>query len=78
MPSLSFEETKELLRQQNEEFARVYEKHRILDEEVRVLEEQRFLTPEEEVKEKQLKKDKLRLKDKMAEMVKVYQESTHA
>lgn len=78
MPSVSFEEARELLRQQNEEFARIYEKHRTLDEEVRLLEERHLLTPEEEVREKQLKKDKLRLKDKMAEMIKVYQESTHA
>jgi uncharacterized protein YdcH (DUF465 family) len=73
MPSLSFEEAKEILKQENEDFARIYQKHRQLDAEVAVLEERRYLTPEEEVREKQLKKDKLRLKDKMAEMVKMYQ-----
>jgi hypothetical protein len=73
MPSLSFEEAKEILKQENEDFARIYQKHRQLDAEVTVLEERRYLTPEEEVREKQLKKDKLRLKDKMAEMVKMYQ-----
>jgi uncharacterized protein YdcH (DUF465 family) len=75
MPSLSFEETKEVLKQNNEEFARIYDKHRKLDEEVTLLEERRFLTPEEELREKQLKKDKLRLKDQMAEMIKMYQAS---
>jgi uncharacterized protein YdcH (DUF465 family) len=75
MPSLSFEETKEVLKQKNEEFARIYDKHRKLDEEVTLLEERRVLTPEEELREKQLKKDKLRLKDQMAEMIKMYQAS---
>ena len=75
MPSLSVEEVKEILKQQNEEFARIYQKHRKLDEEVTELEERRFLTPDEELREKQLKKDKLRLKDKMAEMIRVYQAS---
>ena len=73
MPSLSVEEVKEILKQKNEEFARIYQKHRKLDEEVTELEERRFLTPDEELREKQLKKDKLRLKDKMAEMIRVYQ-----
>jgi uncharacterized protein YdcH (DUF465 family) len=73
MPALSFEETKEVLKQENEEFARLYQKHRQLDKEVTILEERRYLTPEEEVREKRLKKDKLRLKDKMAEMIKMYQ-----
>lgn len=78
MPTLSFEKAKEILKQENEEFARIYQKHRQLDEEVRELEERRYLTPEEEIQEKQLKKDKLRLKDKMAEMIRVYQESKQA
>ena len=73
MPSLSVEEVKNVLKQENEEFARIYQKHRQLDEEVTALEERRYLTPDEELREKQLKKDKLRLKDKMAEMIRVYQ-----
>lgn len=76
MPSLTFEEAKEILKNENEEFARIYRKHRELDEQVVELEERRFLTPEEEILEKKIKKDKLRLKDKMAEMVRDYQ-STH-
>ncbi|MDY0092276.1 MAG: DUF465 domain-containing protein [Candidatus Vecturithrix sp.] len=73
MPSLTFEEAKEILKNENEEFARIYRKHRELDEQVVELEERRFLTPEEEILEKKIKKDKLRLKDKMAEMVRDYQ-----
>ena len=78
MPMLSFEETTEILKQENEEFAWIYQKHRELDEKVSELEDRRYLTPEEEIREKQLKKDKLRLKDKMAEMIRVYQESKQA
>ncbi len=73
MPSLSFEEARDVLKEKNEEFARIHEKHRKMDEEVELLEEQRYLTPEEEVREKKLKRDKLRLKDQMAEMIKMYQ-----
>ena len=75
MPPLSFEETKEILKRENDEFARIYRKHRELDEKVLVLEERRYLTPDEEIQEKKMKKDKLRLKDKMAEMIKEYQTS---
>lgn len=75
MPSVSVEEVKEILIKDNEEFARIYRKHRELDEKVAVLEELHHLTPEEEIQEKTLKKDKLRLKDQMADMIKEYQAS---
>ena len=75
MAVLSFDEAKEVLKQENEEFARIYRKHRELDEELLVLEGKKFLTPEEEIREKTIKKDKLRLKDEMAEMIRVYQAS---
>jgi uncharacterized protein YdcH (DUF465 family) len=75
MPSLSFEEAKEILKNENEEFARIYRKHRELDQKVLKLEERRYLTPDEEIQEKKMKKDKLWLKDKMAELIKEYQAS---
>ena len=75
MSSLSVDEVKEILIKENEEFARIYRKHRELDEKVTGLEELHHLTPEEEIQEKQLKKDKLRLKDQMTEMIKDYQAS---
>lgn len=73
MPSLCFEEAKEILKQENEVFARLYRKHRKLDEDLKELEVRRYLTPEEEMQEKKMKKDKLRLKDEMAEIIRVYQ-----
>ena len=75
MPSVSVEDVKEILIKRDEEFARIYRKHRELDEKVTKLEELHHLTPEEEIQEKTMKKDKLRLKDEMAEMIKAYQES---
>ncbi|MCP4398025.1 MAG: YdcH family protein [bacterium] len=75
MPSSSVEEVKEILIEDNEEFARIYRKHRELDEKVTELEELHYLTPEEEIQEKKMKKDKLRLKDQMAETIKEYQAS---
>ncbi|MBD3306681.1 DUF465 domain-containing protein [candidate division KSB3 bacterium] len=70
---MSFEEAKEVLKNESEDFARIYRKHRELDKKILELEERRFLTPDEELQEKRMKKDKLRLKDKMAEMIKAYQ-----
>ncbi len=75
MSALSVEEIKEMLKQENEEFARIYRKHRDLDVKIAELEAQRHLTPEEEIQEKTMKKDKLRLKDQMADMIKEYQAS---
>ena len=73
MPSLCFEEAKEILKQEDEDFARLYRKHRKLDEDLKELEVRRYLTPKEEIQEKRMKKDKLRLKDEMAEIIRVYQ-----
>ena len=75
MPSLSFEEAREILKRDNEEFAHIYAKHQELDKHLLELEARRFLTPDEEVEEKKLKKEKLRLKDKMAAMIQEYQAS---
>jgi uncharacterized protein YdcH (DUF465 family) len=73
MSALSVQEIKKILKNENEEFARIYRKHRELDEKITELEELRHLTPEEEIQEKTMKKDKLRLKDQMADMIKQYQ-----
>lgn len=72
MASLTFEEARDVLKEENEEFARLYQKHRELDANILELEERRYLTPEEEIQEKKMKKDKLRIKDTMAAMVQEY------
>ncbi|MCD6192019.1 MAG: hypothetical protein DRJ11_04190 [Candidatus Aminicenantes bacterium] len=63
---------KELLLAESEEFRRAYEEHRRLEEELKKLVQKEYLTPEEEVKEKQLKKRKLALKDQMYLMMEDY------
>ncbi|PIE34195.1 DUF465 domain-containing protein [candidate division KSB3 bacterium] len=73
MSALSVQEIENILLKDNEEFARIYRKHRELDEQITKLEELRHLTPEEEVQEKTMKKDKLRLKDQLADMINQYQ-----
>lgn len=63
---------KELLLAENEEFRQAFEEHRRLEEELKKLVQKEYLTPEEEVKEKQLKKRKLALKDQMYLMMEDY------
>jgi uncharacterized protein YdcH (DUF465 family) len=50
----------------NEMVAALIEEHRRLDERLRTLETQRFLTSAEQVEVAQLKKQKLRAKDRIA------------
>jgi uncharacterized protein YdcH (DUF465 family) len=50
----------------NEMVAALTEEHRRLDERLRILETQRFLTSAEQVEVAQLKKQKLRAKDRIA------------
>jgi len=56
---------KEFLLEENEEFRRSYEEHQQLEKELEELIKKEYLTAEEELKEKQLKKRKLALKDQM-------------
>lgn len=66
------EEIVELLKRENEEFRRLYQDHRDLDNQITELSRKHYLTPEEEVEEKRIKKEKLLLKDRIAEMVRQY------
>ena len=70
-----FEEIKQYLLRTNSEFQKLNEKHQELDERIVCLETRLYLEPEEEIEEKQLKVDKLRLKDKMAEIIHQYRNS---
>lgn len=60
---------KEKLMNENPDFARLAHQHQSYDEELQKLVKQPFLTPEEQIKETQLKKMKLKLKDQMARML---------
>lgn len=71
---LSFEDAKQILLRDDKDFQKLYQKHRELDDEIVRLEESQFLEPEDELREKQLKVDKLRLKDRMVAMINTYRE----
>ncbi len=64
----------ERLRQSNHEFRALEEAHHRLDLELIQLQRRHVLNPAEELSVKQLHKEKLQKKDKMAELIRVYRE----
>ncbi|HSN04277.1 DUF465 domain-containing protein [Nitrospira sp. NS4] len=63
----------EQLRRSSHEFRTLEETHHRLDGELNDLQRRHVLTPQEELVKKQLQKEKLAMKDKMAELIRVYQ-----
>ena len=64
----------ERLRESNHEFRELEDAHRQLDVELEELKKRHVLTPQEEVAKKQLQKEKLAKKDKMAELIRQYRQ----
>ncbi len=62
------------LRQTSREFKSLEEAHHRLDGELNELQRRHVLTPQEEVEKKHLQKEKLAMKDKMAELIRHYRE----
>ncbi len=62
------------LKNDNDEFRRLYEEHRRLEDKLSELEQKRYLTTEEEVERKQIQKQKLHKKDQMAELIRQYRQ----
>jgi uncharacterized protein YdcH (DUF465 family) len=62
----------DLLRQSSHEFRELEETHHRLDAELTELQKRHVLTPHEEAVKKQIQKEKLAKKDKMAELVRLY------
>ena len=60
---------KELLLRENEEFQHLATKHHELESRLLVLSSRSFLSEEEKLEEVTLKKQKLALKDKMADLI---------
>jgi uncharacterized protein YdcH (DUF465 family) len=67
----------DLLRQSNSEFRELEESHHRLDTELGELQRRHVLTPQEELLKKQIQKEKLVKKDKMAELIRLYRQSEH-
>lgn len=66
------EEIVEILKRENEEFRRIYQEHRDLDNLLSKLSKKVHLTPEEEIEITRIKKEKLYKKDKIAELIRLY------
>lgn len=64
-----------LLRESSEEFRDVEEAHHRLDAELNELQKRHVLTPQEEVVKKQIQKEKLAKKDRLAELIRLYREN---
>ena len=64
----------EVLRQSSLEFRQLEESHHRLDAELAELQKRHVLTPQEELQKKQLQKEKLAKKDKMADLMRLYRE----
>jgi uncharacterized protein YdcH (DUF465 family) len=56
---------KQLLLKENQEFRRLYEEHQSYEKKLEKFKSKSFLTEEEELEERELKKRKLALKDRM-------------
>lgn len=66
----------EALKKQNEEFRKLSEEHRNLDELLAAMDSKHYLSPEEEIERKRMQKLKLVRKDRMAELVREYKKVT--
>jgi len=66
------EDITEHLRTSNAEYRELEESHHRLDEELQQLLKRHVLTPQEEILKKQIQKEKLGKKDRMAALVRVY------
>lgn len=64
----------DLLRASSGEFRDLEESHHRLDAELAELQKRHVLTPQEELVKKQIQKEKLAKKDKMAELIRLYRE----
>lgn len=69
------EEIVEVLKKENEEFRRIYQEHRDLDNQLSEFNKKTYLTPEEEIEIQRIKKEKLYKKDKIAELIREYKKS---
>lgn len=60
------------LRNENEEFKKLEKEHRKLEESLAGVNKNKYLTPEEALARKNIQKQKLQFKDRMAKLVRGY------
>ena len=63
------EKVRDYLRQNNEDFRRLEEKHHKYEQQLEEIESHAFLTPEQKREKQTIKKMKLQVKDKMQEII---------
>ena len=69
------EELKELLIKENDEFKKAYQRHQKCEKDLDRLKKKDFLADQDRLKERELKKKKLALKDKMYVIMAKYRKS---
>jgi uncharacterized protein YdcH (DUF465 family) len=74
MVELKEQELVHHLLREHEEYKRLYQEHRRLEESLKALDERRFLSVEEEFERKRVQKQKLLKKDRMAEIIREYRQ----
>lgn len=65
----------EKLKQEDEEFKKLSQEHKSLDEKLVDIDKKRYLNSDEEIERKKLQKQKLIKKDKMAQLVRDYKKN---
>jgi uncharacterized protein YdcH (DUF465 family) len=68
-------ELRELMLRESEEFKNLHKQHQKFEKELEKFKSKSFLTEDEKIKERELKKKKLALKDKMLFLMKQYKSS---
>ncbi len=61
-----------ILRGESEEFKKLESDHKTLDQSLDEIKKKKYLTTDEEIKKKKIQKQKLQLKDRMAQLIRGY------
>ena len=67
----------EKVRKENTEFCELYDEHTTLKQKVEAINKTKLITPEQELEKKKHQKQKLSLKDRMGEILSLYDETIH-
>ena len=66
----------EKVSKENREFRELYEEHTTLKHKVEALNKKKLIIPDQELEKKKYQKQKLSLKDRMEEILSLYEETT--
>lgn len=63
-----------ILRKENEDYRKIEEEHKKLDQHLDEMIRKKYLTADEEIEKKKMQKQKLQYKDRMARMIRSYKQ----